>query len=99
MKETKKLPPPTVVPFETATVVPFETGVVEFELPEVNFIKLFRRQNKLERLQVFPYRVGSWPYTKIIGCTERLARDKRSSLIGLFVTDEEKFFKTLTPVL
>ncbi len=56
MKETKELPPPTVVPFETETVVPFETGVVKFELPDVNFIKLFRRQNKLERLQVFPYK-------------------------------------------
>jgi len=48
--------------------------------------------------QMLHSRVDSWPYPQILYGTNRLANDKISSLFGLFISDEEKSFKTIIPI-
>jgi hypothetical protein len=43
-------------------------------------------------VQAFPSGVGSWPYLKTFDQARKVCRDKRSSLFGLFMSDEEKQF-------
>ena len=43
------------------------------------------------------FRVGSWPYPQHLTETERLARDKHSSLLRKFVNYTQKSFITLAP--
>jgi hypothetical protein len=66
-----------------------------------HFLALTRKPNKLEPL--FPpslsnqRKIKAYLLGMLLENVERLARDKRSSLFGLFINGEKEVFKTLTP--